>query len=377
MSVNATNSTSSYIEPFSITETSALLRLVTIFVIMTTGFGGVAIPIFFRRWSSSHFFTVAKAFGAGVVLGTGYIHVFPTSLNSTAAAFPKIDYPLGALFALAATVITLGFEQIAGDFFALAHGETEHDCSKGGECNSQHAVVPAPDGKGDITIVSCVELDQIPKATTPTATDVAKEHALVVAHIHGDAEIGRLESVGHRFHHHHQHSHVTEGAPAKGKEKNASIVAHVLEVGISLHSVIIGLALGVSSDVVEIRALLIALCFHQFFEGIALGVSVAEAGLGKTQRVVAICSFTFATPIGVAIGLTLASQQSSNSRGLLIAQGVLDSISAGILIFMALVDMISDSFQSPHIENRRCLRLAMIAAIFFGASVMALIGLWA
>lgn len=41
------------------------------------------------------------------------------------------------------------------------------------------------------------------------------------------------------------------------------IVAHVLEMGIALHSVIIGMALGASSDVKDVEALIIALSFHQ------------------------------------------------------------------------------------------------------------------
>ena len=41
------------------------------------------------------------------------------------------------------------------------------------------------------------------------------------------------------------------------------IVAHVLEMGIALHSVIIGMALGASSDAKDVEALIIALSFHQ------------------------------------------------------------------------------------------------------------------
>jgi zinc transporter 1/2/3 len=184
----------------------------------------------------------------------------------------------------------------------------------------------------------------------------------------------KLEAVSHRLHHHHQHYHGTVGA---GSGKNAAVIAYIFEIGISLHSVIIGLALGVNADIAEVRALFIALAFHQAFEGVALGVSVAEAGLSKFQRAVAVCSFTLATPVGIAIGLGLASQQSTGSYGLLLAQGILDSVSTGILVYMALVDMISESFQAPCIADRRLLRLAMLVAIFFGAAMLALIGLWA
>ena len=45
----------------------------------------------------------------------------------------------------------------------------------------------------------------------------------------------------------------------------------MLETGIAFHSVLIGIALGVSNSPCTIRPLLAALTFHQFFEGVALG----------------------------------------------------------------------------------------------------------
>jgi len=49
-----------------------------------------------------------------------------------------------------------------------------------------------------------------------------------------------------------------------------------LELGIVAHSVIIGIALGVSNSPCTIRPLLAALSFHQFFEGFALGGCISQ-----------------------------------------------------------------------------------------------------
>lgn len=56
---------------------------------------------------------------------------------------------------------------------------------------------------------------------------------------------------------------------------HASIYA--LEFGVAAHSFVIGLALGTASGD-EFLPLMIALVFHQLFEGIALGATVADAG---------------------------------------------------------------------------------------------------
>lgn len=57
------------------------------------------------------------------------------------------------------------------------------------------------------------------------------------------------------------------------------LVLQVLEFGIVAHSVIIGIALGVSDSPCTIRPLFAALTFHQFFEGFALGGCISQVSI--------------------------------------------------------------------------------------------------
>lgn len=50
----------------------------------------------------------------------------------------------------------------------------------------------------------------------------------------------------------------------------------VLELGIVVHSVIIGISLGASQSPATIKPLLVALSFHQFFEGMGLGGCISQ-----------------------------------------------------------------------------------------------------
>ena len=50
----------------------------------------------------------------------------------------------------------------------------------------------------------------------------------------------------------------------------------VLELGIVVHSVIIGISLGASESPSTIRPLVAALSFHQFFEGMGLGGCIVQ-----------------------------------------------------------------------------------------------------
>lgn len=57
------------------------------------------------------------------------------------------------------------------------------------------------------------------------------------------------------------------------------LVSQVLEIGIIFHSVIIGVTMGMSQNVCTIRPLVVALSFHQIFEGLGLGGCIAQVGL--------------------------------------------------------------------------------------------------
>lgn len=147
-------------------------------------------------------------------------------------------------------------------------------------------------------------------------------------------------------------------------------------MGIVSHSIIIGISLGVSHSPCTIRPLLVALSFHQFFEGFALGGCVAEASL--TPRGSAMMAFFFAitTPIGVAVGAAIASVYDSYSVGALVAEGVLDSLSAGILVYMALVDLIAADFLSKKMSVDFKLQIVSYCFLFLGAGMMSSLAIW-
>ncbi|KAJ2783780.1 hypothetical protein H4R18_001532 [Coemansia javaensis] len=63
--------------------------------------------------------------------------------------------------------------------------------------------------------------------------------------------------------------------------RRRALATYVLELGIALYSVLVGLALAMSDA--GFLALFIATCFHQFFEGLALGTSLAELYWIKAQ----------------------------------------------------------------------------------------------
>jgi zinc transporter 1/2/3 len=57
-----------------------------------------------------------------------------------------------------------------------------------------------------------------------------------------------------------------------------------LELGILVHSVIIGVSLGASGSSKTIKPLITALSFHQFFEGMGLGGCISQVLFKKLLK---------------------------------------------------------------------------------------------
>ncbi|KAG6382526.1 hypothetical protein SASPL_157804 [Salvia splendens] len=117
--------------------------------------------------------------------------------------------------------------------------------------------------------------------------------------------------------------------------------------------------------------------FHQFFEGIGLGGCISQAMYNVGAIVTMAGFFSLTTPVGIAIGIGIANIYSETSSTALIVEGVFNSASAGILIYMALVDLLSADFMSPRLQNNGKLQLGANLALLIGAGCMSLLAKWA
>ncbi|KAL8474212.1 hypothetical protein ACS0TY_030872 [Phlomoides rotata] len=77
--------------------------------------------------------------------------------------------------------------------------------------------------------------------------------------------------------------------------------------------------------------------------------------------------FSITTPSGIAIGIGISNIYSETSPTALIVEGVLNAASAGILIYMALVDLLVADFMSPNLQNNAKLQLGANASLLLGA----------
>uniref|UniRef100_A0A8R7R686 Uncharacterized protein n=1 Tax=Triticum urartu TaxID=4572 RepID=A0A8R7R686_TRIUA len=151
----------------------------------------------------------------------------------------------------------------------------------------------------------------------------------------------------------------------------------ILELGIVSHSVIIGLSLGISQSTCTIKPLVAALSFHQFFEGFALGDCISQAQLKDLSMLLMAFFFAIKTPAGIAAGSAMASFYNPYSPRALVVEGILNAMSAGVLIYMALVDLIAADFLGRRMSNNpTILQVGAYVSLFLGAIAMASLAIW-
>lgn len=82
--------------------------------------------------------------------------------------------------------------------------------------------------------------------------------------------------------------------------------------------------------------------------------------------------------MAIAVGLGVRTTYNPNSFTANVVSGVLDSMSAGILIYTGLVELLARDFLFNPLRTKDSKRLAfMMATTFLGAGLMALLGKWA
>jgi zinc transporter 1/2/3 len=171
---------------------------------------------------------------------------------------------------------------------------------------------------------------------------------------------------------------------------SASILVQVLmiEFSLSAHSIIIGLALGIAPDG-DLKALMVALCFHQFFEGVSLGAKLAESTTGSALDWLLTVIFSVSASIGMGVGISLVgtTMLEVSGKSYLLSQGIIDAVCSGILLFLGftflLLDFpkdVEDLVQNENVKDNKWKKVSiqsmMMASLWIGGGAMAVIGRW-
>ncbi|CAL5388476.1 unnamed protein product [Camellia sinensis] len=302
------------------------LKLISICVIFFTSVIGISSPVMLARLFHGKpvydkAILIIKCFAAGVILSTSLVHVLPDAFDAladcqVASQHPWKDFPFSGLVTLIGVLAAL-----LVDLTASSHVDSH--------------------GKSSTKNYTPIGGEELEAAKKKSAGEVAAE------------EVVRMKQ---------------------------RLVSQVLEIGIIFHSVIIGVTMGMSQNQCTIRPLVAALAFHQIFEGMGLGGCIAQAGFSFGTTAYMCFMFSVTTPIGIVLGMIIFSLTGydDSSPNALILEGLLGSLSAGVLIYMGLVDLIAlDFFHSKLMSSEYWLKKASFVALVLGSTSMSILALWA
>ncbi|KAK0501471.1 Zinc/iron permease [Armillaria luteobubalina] len=335
------------------------LRVASIFIILVGSTFGASFPVLAKN--SSCF---AKYFGSGVIIATAFIHLLSPALDalSSECLAPGWQVYVGLLifslpfhdltvaphqpYALALCMFSI-FSIFILELIAFRWGTKK--LAKIGMSRDAHGHLAgghaAHGPEGDIA--HHIELGNVSESKISAS----------------ESDLG-VEDQQHRV----LNSAMTQ-----------IIGVAILEFGVTLHSVLIGLTLAVDPD---FKVLFVVLIFHQTFEGLGVGSRLAYLDLPPKYRwapYAGAALYGLTTPIGIAAGLGVRTTYNPGSTTASIVSGTPDALSSGILIYTGLVELLAHEF----LFNKEMMtgsngKLAYaIGCMLAGCGIMALLGRWA
>ena len=354
------------------------LAIVSVFVLWIVSFMGAAYPLLLSL--SRHPYIVMSIrlgsfAGSGVMLATAFVHMLYTAnenLSSNCLPESWLDAygPWAFLFACLTIIILQTIDYVLYLFMKPVGRNAE------GEVNEGNLVMDDT-AEDRLDRMEAADADACAEAD---ATSISTSTSTATAAIRS---IGASNSVNCKSHvkckDEDCKSRVLLGSSHKDKPRAALLSNLIIsEVSIGVHSLVIGLSLGLTGST-EFVALFVAIIFHQLLEGVALGSATAESGLGNKMVLIFAAVYSITTPIGIAVGIAVRQSLDTSSPSMLYTVGILDSIAAGALIYLALADHMNAL--RVHAKWMRqstpAIQAACFAAFYIGAATLLVIAIWA
>jgi len=339
------------------------LRIASVFIILVSSTTTTLFPILAKRSTvipvPDLAYDAAKYFGSGVIIATAFIHLLSPAveeLGSPCLGGTWQEYPWAlaismfgvfGIFFLELAAFRIGTQRLK----ALGVNHDPHGHGVAGGSHAAH-------GPEQYAQPSPPEASLSRGFQSPSEPDLEKQRPVISEHSqhHRDSSRGILDDPIPQI-----------------------IGVAILEFGVLIHSVLIGLTLAVDPS---FKILFVVIIFHQAFEGLGLGTRLGIMKLPPRYNKVAIFGallYGVSTPIGISIGLGIRSTYNPGSSTASIVSGVMDSLSSGILLYTGLVELLAHEFLfNPEMQKASSKRVLFASTfVVAGAGIMALLGRWA
>ncbi|KAH9883695.1 Zinc/iron permease [Xylariomycetidae sp. FL2044] len=402
-----------------------LAHVFALFLILALSTLACGFPLFSRQVSkgrrTNQIIFLSQHFGTGVLIATAFVHLLPTAFMSLTDpclpyAFSKGYRPMAGLIAMVSALVVVAIESYlttrgAGHSHSHHHGWDSDDegldedgvkiqVNGGLAARRTTGHRPTDIAMDDIGASRGLMADVSPLPdTTPTAVpsqngrkpfpadddddDDEDEEDLDINlneldPTTADDDAQPLARPNHVKR--HSESAIPQAPPTPEEQRRLMLQCMLLEAGILFHSIFIGMAVSVATGPPFV-VFLVAIAFHQTFEGFALGSRIAAIQFPRAslRPWLMVLAYGLTTPIGQAIGLGVQNFYDPKSQTGLLMVGFMNAISSGLLLFAGLVQLLAEdfltekSYKSLKGKRRRNAGLA----VFAGATLMALVGAFA
>ncbi|TVY38081.1 Zinc-regulated transporter [Lachnellula subtilissima] len=397
-------------------NTSAHVGALVLILVLSTAACGF--PLVSRRSSKSagpgRFIFISQHFGTGVLIATAFVHLLPTAFTSLSDPclphfFSKGYRPLAGLIAMISALIVVGLEMFltvrgarhshSHEWNAVPDAEEEHNHNTNGSAQPKREKLNGRLGKlglnhrpKDIALEDMDATEGLVAGVSPLPVATPSPRHDTKANKYDDAngdnsdsdlDLDELDPTAQAFNPPSDDAEApqTNNVLSPDDERKRQILqCLLLEAGILFHSIFIGMAVSVATGPPFV-VFLIAIAFHQSFEGLALGSRIAAINFPthSPRPWLMVLAYGTTTPIGQAIGLIVHNLYDPQSAAGLLMVGFMNAISSGLLLFAGLVQLLAEDFLSDKsygiLKGRR--RWEAFASVIGGATLMALVGAWA
>ena len=155
-----------------------------------------------------------------------------------------------------------------------------------------------------------------------------------------------------------------EKVMANGSKDSSYVLIFIL----SIHSIIVGIALGTEEMMRQSFIIAIAVLAHKGSAAFAMGVSMLKNNIAHHKIVKLLIMFSLMTPLGIVIGMFISNVLSGKATEFSIA--MFDALAAGTFLYIAIMEILNEEFENT---KHTILKLCFAAS---GLLLMALLAIW-
>ena len=324
-----------------------ILKIVSIVVFLAMAMAFGVMPYFIKKCrTSTKFLGIANAFAGGLFLGIGLFHVLPESAEMLEES---TEIPVAYFCAFLSYALILFVEKVAFNSHALLHGH-DHDDKNSKSNRITLSKLNESESREE-------KQDPMIKIKEPEPIKPDKEEAEEKEEKEEKDHDENENDHDHEHDNDHEHDH-------EHHKKSSSITSYVLLLALGFHGFFEGMALGIQSDVQSTLSLFLAIAAHKWAASLTLGISFVKAGVSRTQLIIMVAIFAFIGPVGIAFGLILTTTASD------LVEGIFLAISVGTFIYISCSEVLVEEFENP---NNKFIKFCMF---MLGGIFIAGLSLW-